>query len=103
MKYYLFIVVCFFNSFLYSQSKKNTDSVTYYNKLANSNLNNKKFDQAVYYTEKSINFCEENGKKENLANQTFKLGKIYYTQQNYKEALKKKYNFLCYGDAMLIL
>ncbi|WP_394773324.1 ATP-binding protein [Flavobacterium sp.] len=88
MKYHLFIVACFFNSFLYSQTKQNTDSVFYYNKLVDNNLNSKKFYKAVFYTKKSIDFCESNHKEENLANQTFKLGKIYYNQKNYDEALK---------------
>ncbi|PBJ13770.1 ATP-binding protein [Flavobacterium sp. ACN6] len=88
MKYCLFIVVCFLTPFLYSQTKKNTDSVTYYNKLANNNLDNKKFNQAVLYTQKSINFCEVHGKTENLANQTLKLGKIYYNQGKFDAALK---------------
>jgi len=88
MKYHLFIVVCLLNSFLYSQTKKSTDSVSYYNKLADTNLNNKKYHKAVFYTKKSIEFCQANQKSENLANQTFKLGKIYYNQKNYEEALK---------------
>lgn len=88
MKYCLFIVVCFLSSFLYSQPKKNTDSITYYNKLANFNLNNKKYNQAVLYTQKSINFCEAHGKTENLANQTLKLGKIFYNQGKLEDALK---------------
>ncbi len=89
MKYHLLILVCFLNSFLYSQTKKkNTDSVSYYNKLTDSNLDKKKYNQAVYYTKKSIDFCQTNNKTENLANQTFKLGKIFYNQQKYDEALK---------------
>ncbi|KAF2332865.1 tetratricopeptide repeat-containing hybrid sensor histidine kinase/response regulator [Flavobacterium ginsenosidimutans] len=100
MKYCLFIVVCFFNSFLYSQAKKNTDSVTYYNKLANTNLKNKKYDQAVFFTQKSINFCEVNGKKENLANQTFKLGKIFYNQQKFEDALKKFHKTVSLFDTL---
>ncbi|MTH17169.1 ATP-binding protein [Flavobacterium sp. LC2016-01] len=88
MKYRILILVCFLNSFLYSQSKKNTDSVSYYNKLVNSNLNKKKYNQAVFYTKKSIDFCQTNNKSENLANQTFKLGKIYYNQQKFDAALK---------------
>ncbi|WP_029272208.1 ATP-binding protein [Flavobacterium sp. KJJ] len=88
MKYHLLILVCFFNSFLYSQSKQSTDSVSYYNKLANSNLTKKKYNQAVFFTKKSIDFCETANKPESLANQTFKLGKIYYNQQRYEEALK---------------
>ncbi|MBZ4036651.1 response regulator [Flavobacterium sp. 17A] len=100
MKYYLFIVVCFFNSFLYSQNQKNTDSVIYYNKLANFNLNNKKFSQAVFYTQKSINFCEVNGKKENLALQTFKLGKIYYNQKKFEDALKNFHKTVALFDTL---
>ncbi|MEZ0184035.1 hybrid sensor histidine kinase/response regulator [Flavobacterium oncorhynchi] len=88
MKYHILILVCFFNSFLYSQTKKNTDSVSYYNKLANKNLNNKKYNNAVFYTKKSIDFCETHHHTQNLANQTFKLGKIFYNQQKYDEALK---------------
>ena len=89
MKYQLLILVCFLNSFLYSQTeKKNTDSISYYNKLANSNLDKKKYNQAIFYTKKSIDFCQKNDKGEDLANQTFKLGKIFYNQQKYDEALK---------------
>lgn len=88
MKYHFFIVVCLLNSFLYSQTKKSADSVPYYNKMVDSNLSNKKYDKAVFYTQKSIDFCESTHKNENLANQTFKLGKIYYNQKKYEEALK---------------
>jgi len=100
MKYHLLIVVCFLNSFLYSQTKKNTDSVIYYNKLANFNLNNKKISQAVFYTQKSINFCEVNGKKENLALQTLKLGKIYYNQKKYEDALKNFHKTVSLFDTL---
>ncbi|MBF4517502.1 response regulator [Flavobacterium sp. ANB] len=86
---YLLILISFFNSILYSQTKQNIDSISYYNKLANSNLKVRKYDQAIFYTKKSIDFCAANNKSENLANQTFKLGKIYYNQRNYEEALKK--------------
>ncbi|TDO77547.1 tetratricopeptide repeat protein [Flavobacterium chryseum] len=86
---YLLILISFFNSILYSQTKQNIDSISYYNKLANKNLKIRKYDQAIFYTKKSIDFCVINNKVENLANQTFKLGKIYYNQRNYEEALKK--------------
>ncbi|MCC9061640.1 tetratricopeptide repeat-containing hybrid sensor histidine kinase/response regulator [Flavobacterium piscisymbiosum] len=88
MKYHFLILFCILNSFLYSQTKKNTDSVFYYNKLVNANLNKKKYNEAVFYTKKSIGFCEANHQSEGLANQTFKLGKIYYNQKKYDEALK---------------
>ncbi|KUJ63825.1 histidine kinase [Flavobacteriaceae bacterium CRH] len=86
---YLLILISFFNSILYSQTKQNIDSIFYYNKLANSNLKIGKYDQAIFFTKKSIAFCAAHNKSENLANQTFKLGKIYYNQRNYLEALKK--------------
>ncbi|WP_316636258.1 ATP-binding protein [uncultured Flavobacterium sp.] len=97
MKYHLFILVCF-TSFLYSQTRQNTDSVSYYNKLANKNLTQKEYNQAVFYTKKSIDFCETNHKTENLANQTFKLGKIYYNQKKYDEALKYFYKSISFFD-----
>lgn len=100
MKYHFFILFCFFNSFLYSQSKKNTDSVSYYNKLVNKNLENKKYNQAVFYTQKSITFCESNHKHEGLANQTFKLGKIYYKQHKYDEALKSFHKSVASFDSV---
>jgi len=100
MKYHFFILFCFFNSFLYSQSKKNTDSIFYYNKLVNKNLGNKKYREAVYYTQKSINFCESNHKHEGLANQTFKLGKIYYKQHKYDEALKSFHRSVASFDSV---
>lgn len=88
MKYQLLIFISFFNSFLYSQTRQNIDSISYYNKLANSSIESKKYDRAIFFTEKSIDFCNANYKSESLANQTFKLGKIYYNQQKYDEALK---------------
>ncbi|KOP37835.1 hybrid sensor histidine kinase/response regulator [Flavobacterium sp. WLB] len=100
MKYYLLSVVCFFNSFLYSQIKQNTDSVSYYNKLANKKLNSKEYNEAVFYTKKSIDFCETNNIPENLANQTFKLGKIYYNQRKYDEALKNFHKSVSSFDSL---
>ncbi|GAA4120975.1 ATP-binding protein [Flavobacterium chungbukense] len=85
---------------MYSQIKRNADSVIYYNKLANYNLNNKKFSQAVFYTQKSINFCEINGKRENLAVQTLKLGKIYYNQKKFEEALKNFHKTVSLFDTL---
>jgi len=86
---HLLILISFLNSFLYSQaSQKSTDSIFYYNKLADKYLTIKKYDKAILFTQKSIDFCTANHKTEQLANQTFKLGKIYYTQRNYEYALK---------------
>jgi signal transduction histidine kinase/CheY-like chemotaxis protein len=100
MKYHLFIVVCLLNSLLYSQTKKSADSVFYYNKMADANLKNKKYKEAVFYTKKSIDYCEAYHKPENLANQTFKLGKIYYHQKNYEEALKNFHKSVALFDPL---
>lgn len=100
MKYYLLFVVCFLNSFLYSQSKQNTDSISYYNKLANKKLNSKEYNEAVLLTQKSIDFCETNHIPEDLANQTFKLGKIYYNQRKYDEALKNFHKSVASFDSV---
>lgn len=88
MKHYLLILISFFNPFLYSQTKQSTDSISYYNKLANNNLQYEKYDEAIFFTQKSIAFCASNNKSESLANQTFKLGKIYFNLRNYEDALK---------------
>ncbi|MCV9930312.1 ATP-binding protein [Flavobacterium sp. LS1R49] len=85
---YLFILISFFSSFLYSQSNRNADSVAYYNQLTNSSLKANKYNQALLFTQKSINFCQANHKTESQANQTFKLGKIYYNQKKYDVALR---------------
>ncbi|MCV9931171.1 ATP-binding protein [Flavobacterium sp. LS1R47] len=84
---YLFIIISFFSSFLYSQLIRNTDSAVYYDELADSSLKSNKYSQALVFTEKSIVFCKANHKTESQANQTFKLGKIYYNQKKYNEAL----------------
>ncbi|MBW1657802.1 tetratricopeptide repeat-containing hybrid sensor histidine kinase/response regulator [Flavobacterium quisquiliarum] len=99
MKYYLFIVVCFLTT-LYSQAKKNTDSIIYYNKLANSNLDNKRYNEDAVYTQKSINFCEVHGQTENLANQTLKLGKIFYNQGKLEDALKNFHKTVAIYDTL---
>lgn len=85
---YLFIFISFYYTSLYSQSKSNIDSISYYNKLANASLKDKKYNNALLFTQKSIDYSKSHHKAENLANQTFKLGKIYYNQQKYEEALK---------------
>lgn len=85
---------------MYSQIKRNTDSISYYNKLANKKLNSKEYNEAVFYTQKSIDFCESNNIPENLANQTFKLGKIYYNQRKYDEALKNFHKSVASFDSV---
>ncbi|GAA6764357.1 ATP-binding protein [Flavobacterium sp. CGRL1] len=85
---------------MYSQTKQNTDSISYYNKLANKKLNSKEYNEAVLLTKKSIDFCETNHIPEDLGNQTFKLGKIYYNQRKYDEALKNFHKSVASFDSI---
>ncbi|KAF2514199.1 tetratricopeptide repeat-containing hybrid sensor histidine kinase/response regulator [Flavobacterium foetidum] len=100
MKYCLFIAVCFFSLFLYPQTNKDTDSIYYYNRQANLNISSKNYNKAILYTQKSINLCTRNEKKESLANQTFKLGKIYYNQHKYDKALENFHKTLVLFDSL---
>lgn len=84
---YLFIIISLFSLFLYSQVIENTDNVVHSGKPSNSSIKAKKHNQALAFTEKSILSSDTNHKIENQANQTFKLGKIYYNQKKYDEAL----------------
>ncbi|MDN3672083.1 ATP-binding protein [Flavobacterium branchiarum] len=84
---YLFIIISLFSSFLYSQLTENTDNVVHSSKPSNSSVKAKKHNQVLAFTEKSILFSESNHKIESQANQTFKLGKIFYNQKKYDEAL----------------
>jgi signal transduction histidine kinase len=83
----LFILI---SSLLFSQ-KNNTnekvDSVAYYSNIANSNKTENKYRNALYYTQKAINFSKTTHKTEAQANQTFILGKLYYDVKKYDEAI----------------
>ncbi len=83
MKYFLFFII-FFNSLLYSQKR---DSLSYYNNLAEKNIKINKYKEALYYTQKSIDYCESNFKVAEQANQTYKLGKIYFDLKKYNDAI----------------
>ncbi|MBX9887405.1 MAG: response regulator [Flavobacteriaceae bacterium] len=82
---YIWVFVAFFTSFLYSQSK---DSLVYYNDLATSNIQINKIKNALYYTQKAIDYAEENGDIRAHATQTFLLGKIYFDLQKYNDAIE---------------
>ena len=76
-----------------SFSQKNTpaekvDSVAYYSNLANSNKTENKYRNALYYTQKAINFCKEHHKTHAQSDQTFCLGKLYFEVKKYEEAIK---------------
>ena len=52
---YIWVFVAFFTSFLYSQNK---DSLVYYNDLATSNIQINKIKNALYYTQKAIDYAQ---------------------------------------------
>lgn len=83
---YLLVFIIFFNSLLYSQTKESTDSITYYSNLADSNIKENKYKNALLYTQKAINYCIEKNQIANQGIQTFNLGKIYFDVEKYEDA-----------------
>ena len=84
----LLLLVC---SLVYSQKKttfEKVDSIHYYNNLRDSNIKANKYKAALFYTQKAINYSEENDQIEAEADETFSLGKIYYNVKKYDDALK---------------
>ncbi|HTG65657.1 MAG TPA: tetratricopeptide repeat protein, partial [Flavobacterium sp.] len=87
IKFYLIFVILF-NSVLYSQ-KKETDSICYYNNLANNNIKESNYKNAFLYTQKAIDYAQEHSKIKEQANQTAKLGKLFYNLKKYDDAIEK--------------
>lgn len=84
----LFFVLA--SSLLFSQKNNSTekiDSIAYYSHLANTNACKNKYSNAFYYTQKAINNAKKNNKTEELANQSFYLGRLYYDIKKYDEAI----------------
>jgi len=87
IKIYLIFVILF-NSPLYSQ-KEETDSISYYNSFANINSKANKFKEVFLYTQKAINYAQENSKTREQAIQTAKLGRLYYSLKKQDDAVEK--------------
>jgi hypothetical protein len=79
---YLFWFYVFINSFSILK-KKSTDSIAYYTNLADSSIKENKYKARAFFTQKAINYCDNNGK---LSIQNYKLGKIYYDLNKYSDA-----------------
>lgn len=80
----------FFSSLSFFQKSNATgkvDSVAYYGNLANSNKIENKYRNALYYTQKAINYSKEKHKIEDQAIQNFNLGKLYFDVKKYDEAI----------------
>jgi tetratricopeptide (TPR) repeat protein len=54
--------------------------------LANVSVKENKYKDVLYFTQKAINYCDNNGKTEDQAIQTYNLGKIYYDLNRYTDA-----------------
>ncbi|MDG2431259.1 ATP-binding protein [Flavobacterium sp.] len=80
------IFILFLSSFLYAQHKETLDSVKYYEDLAEANIQINKFKNALFYTQKAIDYAEENKDPEAQAAQTLRLGKIYFDLKRYTDA-----------------
>lgn len=87
IKFYLILVILF-NSVLYSQ-KKETDSISYYNSLANANIKTNKYKEVFFYTQKAINYARANSKIKEQATQIAKIGRLYYSLKKYDDAIEK--------------
>nr|WP_314897138.1 ATP-binding protein [uncultured Flavobacterium sp.] len=85
---YLFIFIFFLNSFLYSQTNEKTDSIPYYNNLSSSNILNNKYKNALFYTQKAINYSKAIRNTQAQANQIYNLGKIYFDLKKYNDAIE---------------
>jgi hypothetical protein len=51
----------FYYFILYSQNKER-DSISYYTNLANVSVKENKYKNVLYFTQKAINYCDNNGK-----------------------------------------
>jgi signal transduction histidine kinase/CheY-like chemotaxis protein/TolA-binding protein len=85
---YLFIFIFFFNSVLYSQTNEKADSISYYSNLTKSNILNNKYKNALFYTQKAINYSKKIENTLAQANQTYTLGKIYFDLKKYSDAIE---------------
>ena len=85
---YLFVFIFFCNSFLYSQTNEKIDSLAYYSNLSNSNIKADKYKKALFYTQKAINYSLETRNIAGQADQTYRLGKIYFDLKKYNDAIK---------------
>ena len=87
MKYF-FVFIFFCGSFLYSQTPEKTDSLSYYSNLTAANIKSDKYQQALFFTQKAINYSKIIRNVQAQADQTFKLGKLYFDVKKYNDAIK---------------
>lgn len=86
-KIYYLILFSFFQSIFFAQKKEATDSIAYYTKIANYNTSINKIGKAIYFTEKAVTYSCKHNITQQVAFQQFKLGKLYYSNKNYDNAI----------------
>ena len=86
MKCFLFIVFFFSNLFA-SYSREAGDSVSYYQALSKHNLQDNNYRNALFFTQKAIQFAKKNNNNKEQALQEFNLGLILYDLNKYDDAL----------------
>ncbi|MFE3869220.1 ATP-binding protein [Flavobacterium sp. LS2P90] len=82
-----FVFIFFCNSFLYSQTNEKTDSLAYYKNLTTTNIKSDNYQQALFYTQKTISYSKLIRDVQAQADQTFKLGKLYFDLKKYNDAI----------------
>jgi len=87
MKHF-FVFIFFCHSYLYSQTNEKIDSLTYYSNLSKSNIKTDKYKKALFYAQKAINYSLETRNIEGQADQSYRLGKIYFDLKKYNDAIK---------------
>ena len=79
------------STFLYPQNKttkiETIDSVLYYTNLRELNVKKNNYKEALFFSQKAINYSKTHKKTESLAIATFNLGKLYYDVKKYSDAV----------------
>ncbi|OUD36810.1 ATP-binding protein [Flavobacterium sp. FPG59] len=86
MKCFFFFVL-FFTGILASYSTVKADSLTYYYTLSNQNIKDDNYRNALFFTQKAIQFAKKNNQNIEQALHEFNLGKILYDLKKYDDAL----------------
>ncbi|NDP28347.1 MAG: response regulator [Flavobacterium sp.] len=92
------LIVLFFiliSTFSFSQNKKSVekvDSIAYYDFMRDSKVKVNKYKDALHYTQKAISYSKLNANTVSQANETFRLGKLYFDVKKYDDAIKSFHN-----------
>jgi len=87
IKFYLIFIILF-TTVLYSQ-KRRTDSISYYSNLSEVEIRKNDYKNALFHTEKALNFAEKSANTTQQAIQTARLGKMYFDLCKHNDAIEK--------------